>query len=101
MGSVLDEAYKVNGAKQLRAVDSSTFEESQGTKPTATVLRFSSSYNFDQKKKIFLQLTESNQRLSLYIECNLCFVLSVCRNESIFLKRIICLGIQVHQPIFY
>ena len=51
MGSILDEDYKVNGVKQLRAVDSSTFEESQGTKPTATVLRFSSSYNFDQKKK--------------------------------------------------
>lgn len=55
MGSVLDEDYKVNGVKQLRAVDSSTFEEeSQGTKPTATVLRFSSFYNFDQKKKNLL-----------------------------------------------
>ncbi|CAG7868829.1 unnamed protein product [Brassica rapa] len=35
VGSVLDEDYKVNGVKRLRAVDSSTFKESQGTKPTS------------------------------------------------------------------
>ncbi|KAL9856418.1 putative (R)-mandelonitrile lyase [Arabidopsis thaliana] len=38
VGSVVDEEYKVNGVKRLRVVDGSTFEESPGTNPMATVL---------------------------------------------------------------
>lgn len=38
VGSVVDEDYKVNGVKRLRVVDGSTFEESPGTNPMATVL---------------------------------------------------------------
>jgi choline dehydrogenase-like flavoprotein len=34
----VDEEYKVNGVKRLRVVDGSTFEESPGTNPMATVL---------------------------------------------------------------
>ncbi|CAN8293602.1 unnamed protein product [Cochlearia groenlandica] len=38
VGLVVDEYYKVNGVKRLRVVDGSTFEESPGTNPMATVL---------------------------------------------------------------
>ncbi|CAA0202542.1 unnamed protein product [Arabidopsis thaliana] len=38
VGSVVDEDYKVNGVTRLRVVDGSTFEESPGTNPMATVL---------------------------------------------------------------
>ncbi|CAH2037788.1 unnamed protein product [Thlaspi arvense] len=38
VGSVVDEDYRVNGVKRLRVVDGSTFEESPGTNPMATVL---------------------------------------------------------------
>ncbi|KAG7654247.1 FAD/NAD(P)-binding domain superfamily [Arabidopsis suecica] len=38
VGSVVDEDYKVNGVKRLRVIDGSTFEESPGTNPMATVL---------------------------------------------------------------
>ncbi|KAG2259769.1 hypothetical protein Bca52824_079063 [Brassica carinata] len=38
VGSVVDEDYRVSGVKRLRVVDGSTFEESPGTNPMATVL---------------------------------------------------------------
>lgn len=38
VGFVVNEDYKVNGVKRLRVVDGSTFEESPGTNPMATVL---------------------------------------------------------------
>uniref|UniRef100_A0A1J3D206 (R)-mandelonitrile lyase-like n=1 Tax=Noccaea caerulescens TaxID=107243 RepID=A0A1J3D206_NOCCA len=38
VGSVVDVDYQVNGVKRLRVIDGSTFEESPGTNPMATVL---------------------------------------------------------------
>lgn len=58
MGSVLDEDYKVNGVKRLRAVDSSTFKESQGTKPTTSY-----GFNVGKISRNLLSSQESPQPL--------------------------------------